>query len=59
MPREHRWTESRRCLVCNDLSDKNRKPGLVKDPNNEGKWMKCMNCNDKGFNTKSGSSKAD
>jgi len=57
--REHRFVESRRCLICNDLSDKDRRPGFMKDPNNEGQWIKCVNCNDKGFNTKTGSSKAD
>jgi len=58
------WIESRRCLVCNELKYNGRKKtfetnpdtkaGFMKDPNNEGKWIPCMNCNDKGFTTKTG-----
>ena len=59
MVRQHKWIEARRCLVCNDLNDKERKPGFIKDPNNKDKWIKCPSCNDKGYNVKSGSTKAD
>jgi hypothetical protein len=48
------WIESRRCLVCNDRREENRKVGFMKDPNNEGKWIPCMSCNNKGYNTKTG-----
>jgi len=48
-----RWVESRRCLVCNDLSDENRKAGFMKDPNNPDKMIPCV-CNNKGYVTKTG-----
>jgi len=47
------WVESRRCVVCNDRDDKERKIGFIKDPNNPDKWVPCT-CNNKGYNTKSG-----
>ena len=48
------WIESRRCFVCNDLKEEGRKAGFMKDPNKEGKWIPCMNCNNKGYITKTG-----
>jgi hypothetical protein len=47
------WTESRRCLVCNDLDDKERKVGFIKDPNDPDKWVSCT-CNSKGYIRKTG-----
>ena len=54
MPKKSgKWREARRCLICNDLNDKERRAGFMKDPSDPEKWIKCT-CNDKGFNLRTG-----